>query len=74
MKRAISTANWWQIIGKKSGIVTLTILTILAGLIVNYQPAKAQEQRNLIARRMIELQQSSDRWISIDLTDQSLFG
>ena len=72
MKRANFTANWWQIIGKKSGIAIVAILTILTGLIINYQPAQAQEQRNLIAKRMIELQQSSDRWISIDLTEQRL--
>ncbi len=72
MKQAINTTNWWTIIGKNCGIATLAILTFISSLIVGTAPSRAEGERNLIARRMIELQQSSDRWISIDLSEQRL--
>ena len=72
MKPAISTAIKWHKKGKKMGIATLAILTFLSSLIVSERPTYAREERNLIARTMIDLQQSSDRWISIDLSEQRL--
>ena len=72
MKQAIFTARKWQKKGQKLGIATLAVLTFLSGSIVSVRPAGAEEERNLIARTMIDLQQSSDRWISIDLSEQRL--
>ena len=72
MKRAINTANWQSKIGKNWVIPSLAILTFLSSLTVGSHPARAREERDLIARAMIELQQSSDRWISIDLSEQRL--
>ena len=52
-------------------MVTATILTLITGFSpVNL--AIANEQHNLIARNMIGLQQSSERWILIDLSGQRL--
>jgi len=72
MKRAINSTNLGKITGTKMGIACLAILTFLSSLIVGSAPSLAEGERNLIARRMIELQQSSDRWISIDLSEQRL--
>jgi lipoprotein-anchoring transpeptidase ErfK/SrfK len=72
MKRAINTVKLGKITGKKLGIASLAVLTFLSSLIVGSAPGRAEGERNLIARRMIELQQSSDRWISIDLSEQRL--
>ncbi|WP_231506114.1 L,D-transpeptidase [Planktothrix serta] len=47
------------------------MLTIIVGL-TEANLAIANEEHNLIARNMMELQQSSERWILIDLSRQRL--
>jgi len=52
-------------------IITGAILTVMAGF-TEGNLAIANEERNLIAHNMMELQQSSERWILIDLSRQRL--
>lgn len=68
MKNLKKPANTWQKAAIISASAALTISALFSGL----EPVRANEQHNLIARRMLDLQQSEDRWISIDLTEQRL--
>ncbi|MGL5131381.1 MAG: L,D-transpeptidase [Planktothrix sp.] len=52
-------------------IASATVLTLITGFSPENR-AIANEQHNLIARNLIELQQSSERWILIDLSRQRL--
>ncbi|CAD5931178.1 ErfK/YbiS/YcfS/YnhG family protein [Planktothrix tepida] len=52
-------------------LATGAILTVMVGL-TEGNLAIADEEHNLIARNMMELQQSSERWILIDLSRQRL--
>ena len=60
--------HWWHKTGKICATTALTITTFFSWSI----PAKASEFKNAIAWRMVELQQSAERWISIDLSEQRL--
>lgn len=52
-------------------LATGAILTVMVGL-TEGNLAIANEEHNLIARNMMELQKSSERWILIDLSRQRL--
>ncbi|NEP91030.1 MAG: L,D-transpeptidase [Okeania sp. SIO2C2] len=67
MKNLVSSKKWYQV-GKICAATALTITTFLSWSI----PTKASGWENLIATRMLELQQSAERWISIDLSTQRL--
>ena len=62
-----SSKNRYQIV-KIFASAALTITTFFSWSI----PAKASQWENVIATRMLELQQSKERWISIDLSTQRL--
>jgi len=46
----------------------LTLTTLCTGL----TPSLANSQREIIAQKMVELQQSEERWIQVDLSQQRL--
>ena len=62
-----SSKNRYQIV-KIFASAALTITTFFSWSIVT----KASQWENVIATRMLELQQSDERWISIDLSTQRL--
>ncbi|MGD1808737.1 L,D-transpeptidase [Dapis sp. BLCC M126] len=68
-KKLVSSSykNRYQII-KIFASAALTITTFFSWSIVT----KASQWENVIATRMLELQQSDERWISIDLSTQRL--
>lgn len=57
---------------RRLGILTAGVLLSLITHLSSIQVAVAEEEHNKIARNMMELQQSSERWIQIDLTRQRL--
>ena len=65
--KSYSSKNWYQIV-KIFASAALIITTFFSSSI----PAKASRWENVIATRMLELQQSDERWISIDLSTQRL--
>lgn len=62
------TSIQWSHIGRLLAGVTVAIALLAGGS----APARAEQFHNLIARRILELQQSSERWIEIDLGNQRL--
>ncbi|NES05509.1 MAG: L,D-transpeptidase [Okeania sp. SIO2F4] len=67
LPKSYNSKNWYQIV-KIFASAALTITTFFSWSI----PAKATQWENVIATRMLELQQSDERWISIDLSTQRL--
>ena len=67
MKKLVNH-NLWHQTGKICVTTALTITTFFYSSI----PVKASEFENAIAWRMVELQKSAERWISIDLSEQRL--
>ncbi len=67
LPKSYSSKNWYQIV-KILASTALTITTFFSWSIAT----KASQWENLIATRMLELQQSEERWISIDLSTQRL--
>jgi len=55
-------------IGRLLASVTIAIALLYGGS----APVRSEQFHNLMARRILELQQSSERWIEIDLTRQRL--
>ncbi|MDJ0556967.1 MAG: L,D-transpeptidase [Microcoleaceae cyanobacterium MO_207.B10] len=66
--KKLTNNNWWNQTAKICATTALTITTFLSWSI----PTKANQFQNTIAWRMVELQQSAERWISIDLSQQRL--
>ncbi|MGD1701869.1 L,D-transpeptidase [Dapis sp. BLCC M229] len=67
LPKSYSSKSWYQIV-KIFASAALTITTFFSWSIL----AKATQWENVIATRMLELQQSEERWISIDLSTQRL--
>lgn len=58
---------------RRSGILGAGAALVLSGLWGWSKPAVAQDvDRDTIAKAILDLQQSEDRWIQIDLTEQKL--
>jgi lipoprotein-anchoring transpeptidase ErfK/SrfK len=62
------TSIQWFHVGRLLAGVTIAIALLVGGT----APAQSEPFHNLIARRILELQQSSERWIEIDLGSQRL--
>jgi len=67
MNRNILSTLW-----QRSGIFLLSTAIGLSASALVVPPAVADEYHNTIARTILNLQQSKDRWIEIDLTNQRL--
>lgn len=57
---------------RRLGLLTAGVMLSLSTHLSSIPVAVADEEHNQIARNMMELQQSSERWIQIDLTRQRL--
>ncbi|MGI0496680.1 L,D-transpeptidase [Limnospira platensis CENA597] len=57
---------------RKLGLLVAGLSLGVTVLYSDSTPVQAQEFHNMIARRILDLQQSSERWIQIDLTSQRL--
>ena len=57
---------------RRLGILTAGVILSVITHLSTLEVAVADEEHNKIARNMMELQQSSERWIQIDLTRQRL--
>ena len=67
MKSIILSSLW-----RRSGIVSISAVLGVCLWGVAVRPAIADEYHNTIARNILNLQQSQERWIEIDLTEQRL--
>ncbi|NEP00766.1 MAG: L,D-transpeptidase [Symploca sp. SIO2E9] len=68
---SIIADNYYKCLLRSRNLL-FAIALILTALILPIEPALANEQRELIATRMMELQDSQERWIQINLTEQLL--
>ena len=66
--KSIIKSTYWRRAGTFCASFALTVAVFYGGS----TPAVAGEQHNIIANRILQLQESSQRWIEIDLSRQKL--